>query len=103
MSKNFKPQQYSNVQEQEVVENNEMSVEEARAYRASKHKPAPQEFSEEQKREQFRVYWASEKAKYGKLKELEKSIWLHLKSTNMDSPEQFEVGLAHFGLKKIKE
>lgn len=82
--------------------NEEMSLEEARAYRASLHKPAPKELNESQKREAFRVFWAANKAKYGKGKSLEKAVWLHLKSVHMDSPEQFSDGLANFGLKKVK-
>lgn len=80
----------------------EMTLEQARAYRASLHKPTAPVFSPEEKREEFRKYWASEKAKYGKPKELEKSIWVHLQSIKMDSPEKFEAGLSHFGFKKIR-
>lgn len=80
----------------------EMSLEEARAYRASLHKPVPQALNEAQKREAFRVFWVSNKAKYGRSKSLEKAIWLHLKSIGMSNPDQFAQGLQNFGLKKVK-
>lgn len=78
----------------------EMTLEEAKAWRASLHKPSPRVLSEDEKREAFRIFWAGQKAKFGKGKALEKAIWLHLKSIGMNSPEQFEQGLANFGLKK---
>ena len=80
----------------------EMSLAQSKAYRASLHKPTAKVLSEEQKREAFRIFWASNKAKYGKLKAIEKAIWLHLKSIGMNSPEQFSQGLENFGLKKVK-
>jgi hypothetical protein len=80
----------------------EMSLEEARAYRASLHKPAPKVMNEFQKREAFRIFWASNKAKYGRSKALEKALWLHLKTIKMDNPEQFQDGLFNFGLTKVK-
>ena len=82
--------------------NQEMNLEQARVYRASLHKPIPRALNEAQKREAFRIFWASNKAKYGKSKAIEKAIWLHLKSIKMDSPEQFAQGLENFGLKKVK-
>lgn len=87
---------------QEKAPSREMSIEEARAYRASLAKPAEPALSEEQKREQFRLFWAQEKHKYGKSKDLESVLWLHLKATQMDEPAKFESGIAHFGLKKIR-
>lgn len=81
----------------------EMSLEEARAYRASLHKPAEKKLSDAEKREQFRLFWAQEKQKYGKAaKELEQILWVHLKASKLDEPEQFEKGIAHFGLKKVR-
>lgn len=80
----------------------EMSLEEAKAYRASLYKPQPKVLTEEQKRESFRVFWASNKSKYGRSKSVEKALWLHLKTIKMDSPEQFAQGLDNFGLKKVK-
>jgi hypothetical protein len=80
----------------------EMSLEESRAYRAGLHKPSPKVLNESQKREEFRIFWTSQKAAYGKAKSLEKALWLHLKAIKMDSPEQFAEGLDHFGLKKVK-
>ena len=80
----------------------EMSLEEARAFRAANYKPKPKALNEEQKREAFRIFWASNKSKYAKSKVTESSLWLHLKSINMDQPEQFSQGLDNFGLKKVK-
>ena len=87
-----------NFMEEEKV----MSLEEAKAFRASLYKPQPKPLNESQKREAFRVFWASNKKKYGKAKTLEQALWLHLKSIDMTSPEQFSEGLANFGLKKVK-
>lgn len=80
----------------------EMTLEEAKAYRASLYKPIVATLSDQEKRESFRIYWAQEKYNYGKTKELEEVIWLHLKAMKMDEPEQFEKGIEHFGLKKVK-
>jgi hypothetical protein len=80
----------------------ELTLEEARAFRASLYKPIKKALSEVQKREAFRIFWAGNKAKYGRGKAIEKAIWLHLKAIKMDTPEQFSQGLANFGLKKVK-
>jgi hypothetical protein len=80
----------------------EMTLEEAKAARAAKHKASPPILADHQKRESFRVYWAQERNKFGKPKNLEEVLWIHLKATKQDSPEQFEAGLKHFGLKKVK-
>lgn len=87
-----------NEQKEEVKE---MSIEEARALRAAKHNALPKQSSEQEKRESFRLFWAQEKAKYGKEKNLEPILWLHLLAMNFDTPENFEKGIAHYGLKKI--
>lgn len=79
----------------------EMTLEEAKAYRASLYVPQERKLSEQEKREQFRLFWAQQKRKYGKAKDLEDILWLHLKSSKMDEPSKFEAGIAHFGLKKI--
>lgn len=79
----------------------EMTLAEARAYRAALHKPVIAELSLEQKREEFRKFWAQNRAKYNKSRDLEQVLWLHLKAVKMESPDKFEAGLAHFGLKKI--
>lgn len=88
--------------EQAPAQKQEMSLAEAKAYRASLNKPKAAELTEKQVREQFRIFWAQEKAKYGKAKDLEEIVWLHLKASKLDAPEKFEAGLAHFGLKKIR-
>lgn len=87
---------------QSVAEKMEMTLEESRAYRASLYVPTARVLSENERREAFRIFWASHKAQYGKAKSLEKTVWLHLKAIKMDTPETFENGLVHFGLKKIK-
>jgi hypothetical protein len=79
-----------------------MTLEQAKAHRASLHKPKPRPLNEAQKREAFRVFWASNKKKYGNTKTIEKAIWLHLKAMGMHSPEHFAQGLENFGLKKVK-
>jgi len=81
----------------------DMTLAEARAYRASLYKaPESAPLSEQEKREAFRIYWAQAKSQYGQPKNLEEVLWLHLKSTKQDEPSKFEAGVAHFGLKKIK-
>lgn len=80
----------------------EMSLEEAKAYRASLYKGDKEVLSEQEKREQFRLFWARERSNYSKPKELEQILWVHIKSIKLDSPEQFEAGVEHFGLKKVK-
>jgi len=84
------------------MENKEMTVEEAKAFRASLYKPAAKKLSDSEKRESFRLFWAQNRKKYGKSKDLEGIIWLHLKAAKMDEPEKFEAGIAHFGFKKTK-
>jgi hypothetical protein len=88
-------------QKQESVKR-DMSMEESRAYRASLAKPKEKVLSDSQKREEFRKFWALNKRQYGKAKDLEPILWEHIKASKMDSPEKFEAGLAHFGLKKVK-
>lgn len=83
-------------------EKQEMSLQEAKAYRQSLHKEKVKALDEHEKREQFRLYWAENKYKFGKAKDLEEILWVHLKSAKLDDPENFEKGLAHFGLKKIR-
>lgn len=80
----------------------QMTLEEAKAYRASLYKPIPKPLNEAQKREAFRIFWVSNKSKYGRSKSLERALWLHLKTIGMNSPENFAEGLANFGLKKVK-
>jgi hypothetical protein len=86
----------------EIIASQDMTAEESRAYRASLYKPVKKILSSQEKREAFRLFWALQKAKYGKKKDLESILWLHLKSSKLDEPEQFEDGLRHFGLKKIR-
>lgn len=84
------------------MEKQAMTPEEAKAFRASLYKPMPKILSESEKRESFRLFWTKNRKKYGKSKNLESIIWVHLKSMKMDDPEKFEAGICHFGLKKIK-
>lgn len=98
MAKEQKP-----IKEQKSAkESIEMSLEQARAYRASLHKPQPIVLTNDQKREAFRIFWAGHKAKYSKSKVMEKALWLHLKTIGMDDPENFEKGIFNFGLEKVK-
>jgi len=85
-----------------VVAEMQMSLEDAKAYRASLYKPQPRTLTEVQKREAFRIFWTGCKSKYGKSKSLESALWLHLKKIGMNSPELFAQGLENFGLKKVK-
>lgn len=80
----------------------EMSLQDARAYRASLYKEKAKELAEHEKREMFRLHWAENKYKYGKAKDLEEILWVHLKAAKLNDPENFEKGIAHFGLKKIR-
>ena len=80
----------------------EMSIEEARALRASLHKPKERELTSQEKKEQFRIFWAKSKKKYtSKTANIEKILWLHLVSTGNDEPQNFEKGIQNFGLKKV--
>lgn len=76
-----------------------MTLEQSKAYRASLYKPAAKVLSPDQKREAFRVFWVANKRKFGDPKNIEKALWMHLKTIGMDSPEKFAEGLRHFGLK----
>ena len=78
-----------------------MTLEEAKTYRASLFKPAVKKLSEAEKREKFRLFWAQSRKKYGRPRELEPILWIHLQATKQDEPEKFEEGLKHFGLKKL--
>jgi hypothetical protein len=89
-------------EKKEKKEKQEMTLQEAKAYRASLYKETPRQLDEHEKRELFRLFWAENKYKYGKAKDLEAVLWLHLKASKLDDPENFDKGLAHFGLKKIR-
>lgn len=84
------------------AQNFEMTLEQSKAYRASLHVPTSKPMSEAQRREAFRVWWTSQKKKYGKSGKLELALWFHLKATGMDQPDKFEAGIQNFGLKKVK-
>ena len=88
----------SQVQTQPQVE---MTLEEAKAFRASLAKPASAKpLSQKQKRDAFKVYWTQNKKKYGMTGKLEHVLWLHLVSTKNDEPANFERGLDNFGIVK---
>ena len=58
----------------------------------------------EDSREEFRKYFIGLKRKLKLAPELENVIWLHLKTIGMDSKEQFNDGIKHFGYKiEVKE
>lgn len=83
-------------------QNLDMTLEEARAFRASLAKPAADRpLSQKQKRDAFKIYWTQNKKKYGMTGKLEHILWLHLVSTNNDEPANFEAGLKNFGIKKV--
>lgn len=88
--------------EKKKSQEREMTLQEARAYRASLAKPEARKLTEQETREQFRLFWAKEKSKYGKAKDLEEILWIHLKASKHDEPARFDDGLKHFGLKKVK-
>ena len=83
-------------------EQQDMSLEEAKAFRASLYKPTERVLPEHEIREQFRLFWAKNRTKYGRNRDLEDVLWIHLKSAKFDDPKKFEEGLKHFGLKKIR-
>lgn len=101
MAKDWKELKKDKSEEGSADKAEEMTLEEARAYRSSLYKPAVKSLTEQEKREEFRLFWAQEKYKYGKSKDLEEILWLHLKASNQENPENFQDGLNHFGLKKI--
>ena len=78
-----------------------MTLEEAKAYRASLYVPRKRKLSEIEKKEKFRLFWTQSRKKYGMPKGIEEALWVHLKATGHDEPEKFEAGVSHFGLKKI--
>lgn len=102
MSKNKQYEDNSKEKSLEIQEIKEMTLAEAKAYRASLNKTVTPVLNEQEKREAFRIFWAQEKSKYGKSKDLEQVLWLHLKATKQDEPEQFENGIKHFGLTKVR-
>jgi hypothetical protein len=83
-------------------EDKQMSPEDARAFRASLYRPTERALMPHEKREKFRVFWAANRNKYGKAKNLEEVLWVHLVAMKLDDPNKFEEGLKNFGLKKVK-
>lgn len=79
----------------------EMTLEEAKAWRASLIKEVQKPLSQKQKREAFKVFWTQNKKKYGLTGKLEHVLWLHLVATQNDEPANFEAGLKNFGIKKV--
>ena len=86
--------------EQNMQPREGMTLEEAKAYRAAQYKPTTLPLSDKEKREKFRIFWAQTKKKYSKSEQLEQILWVFLKATGHDEPENFEAGIRHFGLKK---
>jgi len=81
----------------------EMSLEEAKAYRASLYKEKDTVLSESDKREAFRKFWALNKSRYGKTKDIESVLWVHLEASGFSDPAKFLEGLEHFGLMRSKK
>lgn len=92
-----------NFDKEEVVAAAEMSLEEAKAFRASLHKPVEKILTSAEKREAFRKFWAMNKSRYGKTKDIEPVLWVHLEASGFSDPEKFVEGLEHFGLKRSKK
>lgn len=90
MAKNWQPKQ---------AESQEMTQEEAKAFRAALHKPSEKPLTEKQKRNAFKTFWTQNKKKYGMTGKIEDVLWMHLQATKNDEPAKFEAGLKHFGLK----
>ena len=80
----------------------EMSLEEAKAYRASLYTVPKVILSETDRRNKFKLFWAQARKQFGKPKDLESILWIHLKATGNDHPDNFENGIAHFGLKRVR-
>jgi hypothetical protein len=89
----------SDEKKQKHEKKSEMTLAEAKAYRMSLNVAKEVKLEEHEKREKFRIFWAENKYKYGKAKDLEPILWEHLKASKLDDPKDFDKGLAHFGLK----
>lgn len=83
------------------AENLQERLEAARQMRLAMAKPKAEKA--EDNRQKFSEFWAREKRVYGKEKDLEQVLWLHLKAINHDKPSLFQKGIANFGLKKVGE
>jgi len=79
----------------------EMTLEEAKAFRAALARPQEKTLSGKQRREAFKAFWAQNKKAYGMTNKLEEILWLHMVATKNDEPANFEAGLKHFGIKKV--
>jgi hypothetical protein len=90
-------------EKEEIVEAPEMTLEEAKAFRASLHKPTETSLTAPEKREAFRKFWAMNKSRYGKTKDIEPVLWVHLEASGFSDPAKFVEGLEHFGLKRSKK
>lgn len=51
-------------------------------------------------RESFRLWWASNRRRYGRPRELEAVLWEHLVASGHDREQDFDRGLKHFGLEE---
>lgn len=85
---------------QDAMRNELRRKREARQAKAAGGDQAQQAQNKVRNRESFRVFWAQAKKEYGRPKELEDTLWVHLCSAGFSSPENFSRGLAHFGLTK---
>lgn len=47
----------------------------------------------------FLDFWAENRRRFGKDREFAEIVWLHLIASGMATPDKFEAGLKHFGLK----
>jgi hypothetical protein len=91
-----------NPENKTVAENLQERLDAARQMRLAMAKPKSPK-NDEDNREKFADFWARQKRVYGKEKDLEEVLWLHLKAINHDEPSLFEKGIENFGLKKVGE
>jgi len=82
---------------------NEEKTERAKARRQALHKAKISTLDVKDAREAFRKYWLVNKKAYGREKDIEEILWIHLKSVSCIQPDQFEDGITEFGLKKLGE
>lgn len=89
-----------NPENKDKIQDLREKLEKAREAQVFASKPEVDEYEIARAREEFRVFWASEKKNYNRTRDIEDVLWAHLKASGNASPDRFEKGLAHFGLRK---
>ena len=86
----------------EQIEDVQSRLAAARAKRLekAKKKETKQELAT---KEQFSLWWAKNRFKYNKSKDLEVILWAHLCAIGCKKQADFERGIEHFGLKKASQ